>query len=583
MTVFAVIFTASFSYFIARTQIEKNAYTQLNDTVNQTSVLLNDRFSLALQQLMAIKEDSYFEDMIQQLMLQPGQTDINYDDLIGIHNSLNEIYQQYPDVIDSIYLNVNGNEIEMIEGYYPRSSQFNFSEWPQTDSITGSNYCWLLPHVDKVFNTIEQREVFTVYTELSISDSSMNCVLLINLKKDYFLNLMSDLKVSANGYLVLTDGKSVMYSKAVPDKYRLGSSEIQKLPKGLPSNEENEVNGRISIKDASGVKMFMTYDKMRINGWLVVAVVPENDILSNTQKIQQLTLILVLTLVLVCSLFATLLADGISKSLRLLVSKVNSFENGESNIDFNIRGNREIEILSTCLSGLRRSINNLLERVKNEQELKRKMELKALQLQINPHFLYNTLSSIMCLVDMKKNERASKMIGALTSFLITGVSRGKEMISLKEELSHAESYLIIQQIRFSDMLQYEFYVDEDVLSSRIIKLTLQPIIENSIQHGFANKSGIGYIRITAKHVNNDIEIEIFDNGNGIDTGKVEKLKESIGNFDSEDTISFGLRNVNLRLILNFGKSSGLSIESEVNSYTIVRFKIPFENRLLENE
>ena len=177
---------------------------------------------------------------------------------------------------------------------------------------------------------------------------------------------------------------------------------------------------------------------------------------------------------------------------------------------------------------------------------------------------------------MGLNKEASEMVSALSSFFRIGISKGKEIIQVKDELEHIESYLFIQEMRYGDDFVYEINVDEKVLSYNIVKLSLQPLIENAIYHGVKQKRGQGKITIRGYEVGENIHLEVADNGHGIEKEKLQEIQSEMeASFkDNKGLIGIGLRSVNERIRIHFGKEFGLTISSELGSGTLAKLIIP---------
>lgn len=203
------------------------------------------------------------------------------------------------------------------------------------------------------------------------------------------------------------------------------------------------------------------------------------------------------------------------------------------------------------------------ERVQMEQQLKRRAELKALQSQMSPHFLYNTLDSIKWMAEKNNQMEISRIVTALATFFRTVISRGKEFIPLREEIEHVNSYLVIQQMRYGDLFSYQIEVDPDLKEEYIAKLLLQPLVENAIYHGIKSIEGGGIIRIYAKRgEKGEILLSVEDNGAGIPPMKVELIRKRLLENQRRSVEGYGLFNVNDRIKLYLGEDYGLSILSE---------------------
>ena len=239
----------------------------------------------------------------------------------------------------------------------------------------------------------------------------------------------------------------------------------------------------------------------------------------------------------------------------------------------------EFQTLSASFEHMVLMIQSLVEKVHNEEIILRKTELKALQAQINPHFLYNTLDSIQWMCEQENSKDAVKMVGALAKLFRISISHGNEFITISDELKHAESYLIIQSYRYKNQFTYSFDVDESVLGYMCNKITIQPFIENAIYHGLNRMVDEGEIKITVERCGKDIVITVKDNG----LGMTEEQCKTILQKDRSDSKGIGVKNVNDRLKIYFGEEYGITIDSELDVGTTVTIKIPKIEKGHENE
>lgn len=249
--------------------------------------------------------------------------------------------------------------------------------------------------------------------------------------------------------------------------------------------------------------------------------------------------------------------------LQALVTNNNVDEITELGISFNIMIGRIRELLHAKIQ---------------EQENLKKAELKLLQAQINPHFLYNTLDTIVWLAEANKTDQVIDIVRALSSFFRIALSRGKEWISLRQEIEHVRSYLTIQKMRYRDILDYRIEVEEDLLDSTILKLTLQPLVENALYHGIKTKRHGGTVVMRARKTDDDmLMIEVEDDGVGFTPYKLAQIQSTLAE-DGEDISmkegGFGLENVNKRIKLYYGEKYGVSIQSQYRSGTTVTVAIP---------
>ena len=204
-----------------------------------------------------------------------------------------------------------------------------------------------------------------------------------------------------------------------------------------------------------------------------------------------------------------------------------AFEKNAENYTYTqVRGTEELMMLSDSFDHMVRRIQKLMEQVRQEEITLRKTELKALQAQINPHFLYNTLNSVSSLIKMNCPDEAFIMIQAIGTFYRTSLSDGKTLIPLEQEITNIENYIKIQKVRYGNKIEYEIDIENEILQEWIVKLTLQPLIENSIYHGIKEMRGKGIIRIKGWKEKNKVFIQVSDNGLGIPEEKLEELSNS---------------------------------------------------------
>lgn len=259
--------------------------------------------------------------------------------------------------------------------------------------------------------------------------------------------------------------------------------------------------------------------------------------------------------------------------LENLMATVSKFGDGELDVVADIEGVNEIKILANQFNAMVVSIKGFMKNIFRQEEVKWEMELNILQAQINPHFLYNSLDSIVWMIQTRNNDQASAMVMDLANFFRISLNKGDPIISLEKELAHAKSYLRIQSVRFDERFTYRFEVEEAVKQYCIPKIVLQPLIENALYHGLANDIDEGLLIVKGSLDGESVVIEIIDNGLGMDENTLKKLlKGKIG--ATKEGSGIGVKNVDARIKLCFGNDYGLVVFSEVDEGTTVRIIIP---------
>lgn len=347
-----------------------------------------------------------------------------------------------------------------------------------------------------------------------------------------------------------------------------------KLKRPVADNEKilEEIRGVSSLVE-DNIQEFIMYElqgadqlnakiQKSINQWVLVNVI-------------------VLALVIIFSgAAAWVISESISKPIKELHNMTKSIAEGNFDVRVENKNVDDIAGLGMSLNIMTQKLKDLLERSKREQEELKKAELKVMQAQINPHFLYNTLDTIVWMAEANKSEQVIKIVNALSKFFRITLSKGQDWIPIEDEVSHIRSYLIIQKIRYRDILDFNIDISNEILDYKILKLTLQPLVENALYHGIKNKREGGTINIRGYKTEEDqIIFEIHDNGAGMTKERVEEIRAALGDNARGHLMkdkSFGLRNVQKRIELYYGNQYGLTLYSEHMKGTKVSVMIPIE-------
>ncbi|MZQ81270.1 HAMP domain-containing protein [Paenibacillus sp. 5J-6] len=354
-----------------------------------------------------------------------------------------------------------------------------------------------------------------------------------------------------------------------------------KLPP--PSDLSHILNGTDTnyIDSSEGKPKFVYVAPSLMTGWSIVGYVPLQEIVEEANSIRQLIIItVVLSFVFAVSLHF-FISNRLIHPLHLLKSKMQLAASGYLEAKVVPKGNDEVALLGKSFNIMLSKIRKLLEQSIKEQEEIKKAELRALQAQINPHFLYNTLDSIVWMAEAGKNSQVIQLVQSLSKLFRISLSKGRDWIIINKEIEHVHSYLVIQQMRYRDILDYEIEIDARLNPYPILKMILQPIVENALYHGLKNKRRKGMIRIIGLIENEeDIVLLVEDDGIGMSPEKLEQMREYLTNDQppeqtgNEVSGGFGLHNVQQRIKLYYGNKYGVSIDSIQNEGTKVTIRIP---------
>ena len=376
--------------------------------------------------------------------------------------------------------------------------------------------------------------------------------------------------IGQRGYCFLMDvDGNIVYHPQQQLIYSDLKSENTELIAALEDGDHIEGNVIYTIQTLSNAR------------WRVVGVSFVQEII--TESLWELGRILLLAAVVILVamlLISALLSRALSRPIQSLAEAMEQFEQNADEFTYTpVGGVREVQTLSESFSHMVLRLQRLMGTVRDEQINLRKTELRALQAQINPHFLYNTLDSISWMCEQGKNEEAVLMVNALARLFRISISRGHELIPIRSELQHAESYLQIQSHRYRNQFTYSFDVDEDCLDYLCNKITLQPIIENAIYHGINGLVDDGEIVVSVKSEGEDVILTVSDNGSGMSEEQIAAIMSK----ERSDHTGIGIKNVNDRLKIYFGAAYGITIDSVPDEGTQVHIRMPKLREEAEHE
>ncbi len=435
---------------------------------------------------------------------------------------------------------------------------------PQDAIITG-------PNRHSFFDTDD--EVISLSREVqSYENGTFRGVILINLNMNKITEICNSFQEKQENFICIINDKGELVYEQQNGKERFAFDEKenrQKLNTALERMKESCF--RLNYR---GEKYLVTRTDMKTTGWTLVSMVPYKSVMAETMAISGVMILAVVITLIVTLLLLNRILTGVVKPLKKLEKYMVQVNPDNMDQRMEILTDDEIGHLSMKFNQMMDRIRNLKEQVIEEQEDKRKYELQALQAQINPHFLYNTLDSIIWMAETNDSNIVA-MTEALAKLFRISLNKGNEEISLERELEHVKNYLIIQSMRYADKFTYEISVDPGVERCRTIKLILQPIVENCIYHGIKKKRGTGKITIRAYRREQNLIIEVSDDGCGMPKEICRKILSDEIESENISGSGIGVKNVNERIQLRFGKKYGLSYSSEEGVGTTVTYVLPY--------
>ena len=428
-------------------------------------------------------------------------------------------------------------------------------------------------HVQNLFEDPDYRYRWVVslsrQVELNRGGTVEGGVLLVDMSFGGIEQICKNVELTGNGgYLYLIDDRGeIIYH---PRQQLINSDLLQEnnlaaaeYPDGTHSETFGNQRRMVTVKTAG------------YTGWKLVGVVPVRSMLDNYGQLLLFFLFIVLFSIYLLVFVNLRLSEWITRPLKKLDAAVLELEAGAQEADLEVQGPHEIEHLSHSIRSMVSTMRHLMDDIIQQEKQKRRSELDVLQAQINPHFLYNTLDSVVWMTENNRTQDAVTMITSLARFFRISLSRGSNIIPIADELEHVRHYLTIQKMRYKNKFSAEFIVEDGVEKLYTVKLLQQPILENAIYHGMAYADGDGEITIHAFREGDDVLIDVTDNGPGMPEEVVEGLlKPGASKGGTKGGSGIALRNVHRRIQLTFGSEYGLTITSEPDAGTTVRTRLP---------
>ena len=471
---------------------------------------------------------------------------------------------------DIVRIEAFGTDGELLLTTSPSGSDATGNELWFTRAMKGEGDFFFTGPVLETLPSGQESLVITYSQLISYGDmnrATSSAVLSIDLNFNSIRELSEDANLAASGYIyfISNDGEIIYH----PNQQEIDSGEFLEDLEGV----SDHVYGTY-ISQFAGHERLTVIQTVNQTRWRIVGVAMMDEIMDDLGSFQTALLFISAVMIIISIIATTIISKHITRPLRRLESEMRKVETGDFEVSLPQSHSIEVESLSSSFRIMVARIKVLMKRIKATEEIKRQRELDALQAKINPHFLYNTLDSVIWMAETGDNHGVVKMVSALARLFRISIAKGHDVITLSEELSHVQNYLDIQSMRYKDKFTYSITIPRELENAPTIKLIVQPIVENSIYHGIKYLQEEGRIEIKAEAVDDGIKIIISDNG----VGMKSETAAAILNPDQENTVSsgngIGLRNIDERIKLSYGEKYGLSIWSEPDEGTTVTILIP---------
>lgn len=453
------------------------------------------------------------------------------------------------------------------ENINPRTEEWFINAEAQIENIHFSK-----PHVQNLFNNPDNRYRWVVSmsndVEITRNGERENGVLLVDMNFSGIEQVCRSANIGDSGYVYLMDADGeIIYHPKQQLLYSRLEEESNKETALLEDGNHSEI--------FRGEERLVTTKTVGYTGWKLVAVTPISAVVARYSQIRVFVFIIFCFGLFILIFVSMLVSARIANPIKRLERSVKKLEKGDLNVEIVTSGQYEIVHLGNTIRSMVAQMKKLMDDIVVEQEQKRKSELDALQTQINPHFLYNTLDSVIWMIENERYEGAITMVTSLARLFRISISKGKSIITVKDELEHARHYMTIQSIRYKNKFTFEITADPKTLNLATMKLIIQPMVENSIYHGmeYMLEDDDGKITVNAYLKEDELYIDITDNGSGMSP---ETVKSLLSHEHRERTkgSGIGMNNVHERIRLYFGEVYGVNVASEPDEGTTITIHLP---------
>ncbi|WP_042170583.1 cache domain-containing sensor histidine kinase [Paenibacillus gorillae] len=408
----------------------------------------------------------------------------------------------------------------------------------------------------------------------SINSFKQIGTLVISVDEKALSKILDQAGMPGGGSVVLSNAEGKLLSGSVQEEMPLTMKEL------LPGYAAKGNAGAANYGSGDG-KRTVLHDTVAGVNWRLTGIMPFSEYRSQNNYVLKIMAIVIVLSVIIVTALVLYFVQRITNPLSMLTQFLKSSSPEEPMRTYPVETMDEVGQLVRSYNKLSERIVALTEQVKLEESYKKEADMQALQAQINPHFLYNTLSSIHWMALMNQDAKTADMVGSLSDFLRFSLNKGEEFCTVEQEAAHAGHYATIQAIRFPDRFKLTMRIDPELQERVMLKLLLQPLIENALIHGVQKREGFGEITVTAQRQGNWMAFAVSDNGAGMDALKLAAIEKELHGPDDRvrererlQEGSYGLRNVHKRLLLHYGTEAGLRVESTEGIGTRVSFAIP---------
>lgn len=577
----AILIPSIMTNLLVYSQSEKSIINQtsvgimagMNQSVSAFDINLNLLVSLSRR----MQYDAAFIEAIQSAD-SGGREENKNKEYVSLYRQLNDYLQtiKAPNIvqnIDSLYLYLPGSNtvITTSSTYYEDVDMRNISFVLEDDAQEGRWY----ESKPINFYTLQGRpweeSLITYNQRLYDKEGNVIAICALNLEKSALNDVYSNSLMNLPGGLATYDAQGALISS--DNLQNLSQDELMQVYDAVSRNA-GQTNQQDFMMPLAESEYLVVYTQSQNTGWTYATIARSADFLSGLYEIKKLLIWIICMMIIAVPVISIIIARVVFKPTETLSRAMQEIQN--RNLDVRIEEVRSDEYKKVYdgFNNMVVELNGLIQNLTNEKMLNKEAKIRLLQEQINPHFLYNTLDSIYSIAQLQDVPEISRMVFALSQFFRVSLSGGKEIVLLKEALEIVESYLTVQNIRFSGKFDFTVDVPSELMDCKVLKLVLQPLAENAIYHGLEAKKAKGLLKIRAYEEDGMLILSVEDNGAGMTEEKVNMLRQSMVDNSTQEEKNFATKNLNMQIKLRYGAQFGIEIYSKEGEGTSVFVKMP---------
>ncbi|MFE5323684.1 sensor histidine kinase [Paenibacillus sp. NPDC056579] len=546
--------------------LERTIERKIGESANEALHQVNFNVELFLESMMKSAIDISMNPTIDELLKHPERF-TDYEKLRINDTVINKLFSSNFSEPYVTLLDLNGSWLSnkyMEEELY---RQYTESAWFREMVHQPFQMRWMFNSNNYIY-TDKQPLLTLVKTVTELQTSQNIGMILFSVRESDVRKYLSKLE----GEVYLVDENGMIISS--PDAKRIGTP-VGDEP--FMDNVHRQPKGQ-EVVERQRQKWFVNYDTVSQSGWKIVQLIPYDTVFKEIFDVRKANIAVVVVIFIVFMIITLFISYGISSPLKLLKKRMQEIEERDFNSYLSVSGPKEIATLLSTYNKMAKRIRDLLQRLREEYQQKEEIRFKALQAQINPHFILNTLNNIKWMAYIRNDREVGEMLSRLGSIMEASIGRGETLIPLKEEISYIQNYVELMKLKYNDKLVVKYGIPEPLLKVEAIKFMLQPLIENSILHGIEPLNGTGTIEVSAFEEDGRLKVTVKDNGVGMTQDKLLAEQARLaGSVDRSVTGSIGMKNVHDRVRLQYGEPYGLLLDSEVRAGTTVTLLLPLHH------